>query len=141
MFRETGTEDQGLTLFTRIGGAPADINPVDFYVDGGAAYTGLFDGRDADVTGFAVGFSNVSSSLQGLDEDARMFSGMNTPVEDYEIVFEFVYSAQIAPWWLVQPDFQYIVHPGGNVADPNDPTGLSTEPDAVVLGIRSTFTF
>ena len=141
VWRETGTEDQGLNLFTRIGGAPSDINPVDFYVDGGATYQGLIPGRDGDVAGIAVGYAHVSSDLKGLDEDARMFSGMNTPVEDYEVVIEFVYSAQVTPWWLVQPDVQYLVHPGGNAADPGDPTGLSAVPDSFVLGIRSTFTF
>ena len=110
-------------------------------MDAGATYQGLIPDRGEDVAGIAVGYAQVSSDLQGLDEDARTFAGMSTPVEDSEIVIEFVYAAQIAPWWLVQPDIQYIIHPGGNVADPDDPTGLSTVPDSFVLGIRSTVTF
>jgi porin len=45
----------------------------------------------------------------------------------------------VAPWWVVQPDLQYIVHPGGNVADPNDPN--STIQNAFIAGIRSTIKF
>ena len=40
------------------------------------------------------------------------------PIRDYEMLFELSYQAQIAPWWIVQPDLQYIVHPGGNVREP-----------------------
>src|ERR1035438_10031162 len=42
------------------------------------------------------------------------------PIRDQEVVFEMTYAAQIAPWWIVQPDLQYLVHPGGNVPNPND---------------------
>jgi porin len=55
-----------------------------------------------------------------------------------EIVFEASYAAQIAPWWVVQPDFQYIVRPGGN-SDPNN-TGAPIK-DAAVIGVRSVLKF
>ena len=55
------------------------------------------------------------------------------------MVFELGYAAQIAPWWTVQPDLQYIVHPGGDVIDPRDPTGAVK--DAVLAGVRSTIRF
>lgn len=45
----------------------------------------------------------------------------------------------IAPWWIIQPDFQYIVHPGGNIAHPDDPA--RTIGNAVAAGVRSTITF
>ena len=46
--------------------------------------------------------------------------------------------AQIAPWWIVQPDIQYIVHPNGG-QNPDDPT--LTLGHAFVAGIRSTIKF
>jgi porin len=49
------------------------------------------------------------------------------------------YQAQIAPWWAVQPDLQYIVHPGGNVPDPDNAN--ATVRNALVIGIRSTIKF
>jgi porin len=30
-----------------------------------------------------------------------------------------------------------VFHPGGNVADPNDPSGTRAVKDAVILGVRS----
>jgi porin len=39
----------------------------------------------------------------------------------------------------VQPDLQYIVHPGGNVPNPNGPT-LAIG-NAFIAGIRSTIKF
>lgn len=141
VWRETGGDGQGLNLFSRIGGAPSDINAVDFYIEGGATYQGLFPGYDDDIAGIAVGYAHVSSDLQSLARDAAMFGTPGAPVPDYEAVIEIVYSAQITPWWLVQPDFQYLFHPGGNTAHPGDATGITAVPDAVVLGIRSTFTF
>jgi carbohydrate-selective porin OprB len=39
----------------------------------------------------------------------------------------------------VQPDLQYIVYPGGNVPNPDDPNG--TVGNALVAGIRSTLKF
>jgi carbohydrate-selective porin OprB len=38
---------------------------------------------------------------------------------------------------LVQPDIQYIMHPGGGASDPNSPSGQRI-PDALVLGVRMT---
>lgn len=141
VWRETDGEGQGLTLFARIGGAPSNINPVDSYVDGGATYQGLIPGRNEDMAGIAVGYAHVSGDLQGLARDAALFGGPGPPVPDYEAVIEILYSAHITPWWLVQPDLQYLFHPGGNTAHPGDSTGVTVVPDAVVLGIRSTFTF
>ena len=61
------------------------------------------------------------------------------PTRDEAVVFEMTYAAQIAPWWIVQPDLQYIVHPGGNVPNPNDPTVAIG--NAFIAGIRSTIKF
>jgi carbohydrate-selective porin OprB len=47
------------------------------------------------------------------------------------------YAAQIATGWTVQPDIQYIVHPGGGATDPNSATGQRI-PDALVFGMRMT---
>jgi len=54
-------------------------------------------------------------------------------------VFELSYIAQLAPWWTLQPDVQYIVRPGGNVPDPND--GSKTVGSAFVIGARTTINF
>jgi Carbohydrate-selective porin, OprB family len=51
------------------------------------------------------------------------------------------YQAQITHDWSVQPDFQYIVHPGGHAPSPSDPSGMSVIPNAMVFGVRSVSKF
>jgi len=54
-------------------------------------------------------------------------------------VFELTYKARLAPWWTLQPDLQYIVHPGGNVPDPDDAD--QSIGDSFLIGLRTTVTF
>lgn len=141
VWREPGSDNDRLNLFMRIGGTPADRNLVNFYVDGGAAYKGLIAGRSDDVAGVAVGYANLSGEASGFDSDVNAFNGTNGPLRDSETVVELTYDARICGWWRVQPDVQFIFNPGGNVADPNDPTGQSAIPDATVLGVRTAISF
>jgi len=53
------------------------------------------------------------------------------PIPDYEMTVEVTYQIVLAPWWSVQPDFQYIFHPGGSKA----------LKDAVVVGLRTQIAF
>jgi porin len=50
---------------------------------------------------------------------------------------EASYQAQLAPWWMVQPEMQYIIHPGGGVLNSDG----SLRSDAWVIAIRSTLSF
>jgi porin len=59
-------------------------------------------------------------------------------VRSAETLLEASYAMQIAPWWVVQPDLQYIWHPSGG-QNPDDPT--RTLDHAFVAGIRSTIKF
>ena len=69
---------------------------------------------------------------------SQTFGALNgLPVEtpDYESVIELSYQAQLAPWWIVQPDAQWVLHPGARLLDPSAP--LAKNPDALVLGLRT----
>lgn len=127
--------DTALSLFVRGGLSPSDRNLLSYYIDGGAGIKGLFAGRPDDTLTFGVAYAKVSKDAAAADIDAG-----NAVVRDHEVVFEVSYAAQIAPWWILQPDLQYIVHPGGNVADPNDPNGGAVK-NALVAGLRSTIKF
>jgi len=133
------SETSSLNLFARGGFAPSDRNLISFYMDTGAGIKGLLPGRADDV--FTVGFSyaKISNDAAALDQDTLLINGPPYPIRDSEMVFEASYQAQIAPWWTVQPDLQYIVHPGGNVPDPNNPN--VTVGNALVAGVRSTIKF
>ena len=80
----------------------------------------------------------ISRDAAALDRDTLAIAPP-FPIRDEEVVFEMTYAAQIAPWWIVQPDLQYIVHPGGNVPDPDNPT--LTVRNAFVVGVRSAIKF
>ena len=56
-----------------------------------------------------------------------------------ETQFELSYILRVTPWWSIQPDLQYIVHPGGRVPNPLDPTRAIG--DAFIAGVRTTINF
>ena len=131
--------EQSLNLFARGGVAPSDRNLVSYYVDGGAGFKGLLPGRANDTLTFGFAYAKISRDAAALDQDLLAINGPPQPIRDYELVFELNYALQLANWWTVQPDLQYIIHPGGNVPDPNNPA--ATVQDAFIVGIRSTIKF
>ena len=128
VWRVPGSEEpQGVGVFARVIGAPQDRNLIDFYADGGVTFTGMIPGRPDDA--FAVGFAytNISDRVSAFDVD------FGEPVaRNYEALIEICYTYQINPGWSLQPNFQYIFQPGGNVA------GVE---DATVVGARTTIGF
>ncbi len=137
LWRAAGTTDQGLGIFARASVSPSDRNLISAYFDGGATYKGLFSGRENDTLGVGFGFANISSRARALDRDTVLLSGIDSPIRDYEAVVEVTYQAQITPNWMLQPVFQYIVHPGGHIPNPLDTSGSSAIPNAAVFGLRT----
>jgi porin len=99
--------------------------------------------------GAAAGGRNEASASPSRESPTRRaraivirgFSGASNPVRDSETAREIMYRAQLASWWTLQPDLQHIFHPGGNIADPNDPRGTRPIRDAIILGARTAITF
>ena len=132
---------QGLSGFMRLGGVPGDRNLISLEVDAGLTYKGLLPDRELDLTGIAASYGRIGSAARGLAGDTTLFTGVAQPVRDYETVLEVTYLAQIAPWWVLQPDLQLILHPGGHAVAPLPGPMGQPIPNALVLGIRSTITF
>jgi len=133
VWRQPGSEEaKGITLFARVIGAPSAQNLIDLYLDGGVTFTGLIPHRPDD--GLAVGliYSGISEQVSGSDQDVG-----SQAVRDFELALEICYTAQLRRGWTLQPDFQYIVHPGGNVLNAN---GTEAD-DAAVFGVRTTLNF
>ena len=124
-----GMEERGLSLFARVAAVPSDRNLISFTVDTGLHYVGLFPGRPHDVTGVGFSYSRISNRARDLARDENVFADAAAPLPDYEAVLEWTYRIEIKPWWYLQPDVQYIVHPGGS----------SAIPDALVIGLRCVF--
>ena len=135
-----GDANSGITAFTRVSASPSDRNLVKFYLDGGVLFTGMLPGRPADVVGATFLWSEISGAARAFDLERAALSGQSAVVRDREIALELSYVAQIRPGWTVQPDVQYIFHPGGHVARPGaDPTMPIR--DSVVLGLRTTVVY
>lgn len=127
--------------FVRATAAPADRNLIDLYFDAGLTFTGLLASRPDDTVGLGVAYGRISRQAAAYDRDLVAISGRAMPIRDYEAAIELTCQVQLAPNWSVQPDLQYIVHPGGNVPDPRGPSSAAAIPNAVVLGMRTLLKF
>lgn len=141
LWRRQQGGDQGIGAFLRIAGSPGDRNLVNFYIDGGLTWKGLIPGRDDDVLALGAGYARISGAARGLDRDTAAFAGQDSPVRNYEAVFELTYIAQVTPWLTVQPDFQLIIHPGANAAVIGAAGQPTTIANAAILGLRGTVRF
>ncbi|NUX59492.1 carbohydrate porin [Paraburkholderia youngii] len=139
VWRPSADSPQSVGVFTRVMGAPGDRNLLDFNINGGVVLKAPFKGRDNDSVGLAVSYANVSSSASALDRDIATFQTPGYPVRSAETVIEAMYQYQVAPWWLLQGELQYIFHPGGGIPDPNN-SGARIGNEAVA-GLRTVVTF
>ena len=139
VWREAGVKDGGIGVFARVMGALSDRNLIDMYAQGGVDYKGPFAGRDNDSVGLAVSYAHISDRTSQLDRDRAAFSALLLPIRHSETLMELTYQAQLAPWWQIQPDFQYIFSPGAGIPDPARPTRRIG--DAAILGLRTNVTF
>jgi porin len=105
---------RGLDAFFNFGIADPKVNEVDRSMNVGLAFTGLFDARPRDKIGFGIGVVRAGEPFQ----QAQLAEG-NTPYA-YETSFELTYRAVLSDWLTVQPNIQYIVHPGFDRALKND---------------------
>ncbi|WP_291852138.1 carbohydrate porin [Bradyrhizobium sp.] len=129
-----GQPDQGISSFFRASWSPPDRNLIDLDIDVGLTFKGLVPRRPDDAFGVAIGFARISPAVRAFDIDTALFTGVRTPFRDFEAVIEATYQAQVSPGFTIQPDFQYIFRPGGNVADS---TGLRPVRNAAVFGLRA----
>ncbi|HWH71631.1 MAG TPA: carbohydrate porin, partial [Candidatus Sulfotelmatobacter sp.] len=117
---------QGLTPFVSILISPDEaVSTMPFFANGGLQYQGLIPGRKDDIAAFGVVYGAFSDRLQ----ESQALTGMG--VQNHETVLEWTYRIKFKPWFYIQPDFQYILRPGG--------TGQL--PDALVLGAQLALSF
>ncbi len=115
-------------------------NLVNFTFDAGLTTYGPFPMRDDDTFGVGLGVARASNSASGYDRDLQFYQpGVYTPIRSNETFFEATYQFQVAPWWQIQPDLQYVINPGAGIANPDDPNQkLKNE---FVIGLRTNITF
>jgi porin len=136
--------DRMLSGFFRASASPSDRNLVDLYLDGGLTFKGPLPSRRDDVVGLGIAWGRISPRAQQLDREMIAVTGQVAPIRDYELGLELTYQWKLADDWTLQPDLQYILHPGGHVAVPagaNVGPANAAIPDALVIGLRSFFKF
>jgi len=111
-----GSGSAAVNLFVRGAVMPGDRNLIDGYVDAGLSFNGLIASRPDDSLITAFAYSPVSRGARAFDRDAVAL-GNGTLVRDAETLIEVSYIAQIVPGLKLQPDFQYVFHPGGKIDD------------------------
>jgi porin len=141
IYRVPHSDDRGIGVFARAAGAPADRNLIDLYADAGVEFIGLSDDRPDDKFGIAAGYAHVSKPAQALDADYRTLVNPNWPSRNFEGLLTTVYQYQIKDGWSLQPNFQYIIHPGGGATGPATPFAGRALKNASVFGLRTTLKF
>lgn len=135
VYRPAGSTDSGAGVFARAAGAPDNRNQINVFVDAGITYKGAFQ-RESDTMGLGIGWARISNAARAGD---RASATPGSPIRSGEFVLEASYQAVVAPWWVVQPDIQYVFNPGGGIANPNQPEKRLG--DSLILGIRTIVTF
>lgn len=121
----TTRSSKGLSSFAQIGWSPQPSSPVGFYTGTGLVYTGLIPTRDDDKLGIAFAYAQVGSRHLSPESTTTL------PGLGYEAIAELTYSIALAPSISIQPDLQYILHPGGTQRYGN----------ALALGVRAVIDF
>jgi porin len=141
LWRLPGSDPKkGVGAFARASLSPSDRNLINLYAEAGVNFMGIWEQRPDDNFGLAASFSQLSPGLRELDLERAFFEKTTLPLRNYELVVELTYQAQIVAGWTIQPDFQYIFHPGGGVVDPLNPF-VGRIPDAAVFGLRTQISF
>jgi len=143
LWRFANTSDRGLNFFARVLTAPGDRNIVDCYFNTGLTLKGLVESRANDILGLGFAYARISPQVAANEAISDAFAGIPfTGLHpDFEAALELTYQIEVADRWTVQPDIQYILHPGARLADGSNPASVSAIPNALVLCIRTAFKF
>ncbi|RPI32924.1 MAG: carbohydrate porin, partial [Hyphomicrobiaceae bacterium] len=114
--------NRGFGVFGSVTVAPdSSVQPLPVFLTAGVSARGLFDARPRDAVGLAVGSGFFSKDLRRAQRDQQLAVQHNETVLEVTYRFDFLKGAV-----FIQPDFQYIIQPGGTTQFNN----------AVVIGLQ-----
>ena len=140
VWRKPGTDDEGVTLFGLIMGAPDDRNASDLYAECGVSVKGMIEGRPDDHFGLGLAYAHTSDAFRRWGEESIALTGDGKLYAPYEAIIEATYQYQLAPWWNIQPDIQYVINPGASLP-PDEPGVTTVLKNALVIGVRTKIDF
>ncbi|HVC62253.1 MAG TPA: carbohydrate porin [Acetobacteraceae bacterium] len=138
VWRKADNPHEGVAVFLQVMGAPGDRNLSSLFVEAGLNWKAPIAGRDNDAFGLAVAYEGIGAAARRFSSGLAFFSGSGVPYDRNETVVEATCQYQVAPWWTLQPDAQYVVNPGAGI-----PAGPNRKPlkDAFIVGVRAIITF
>jgi porin len=114
VYQESAGSDQGLTLFLTFAYTTQQQAALMHYQTSmGAIYKGLFAGRPDDRLILGATYGRLSTDY--ADQQQALGNGNPT----YELPLELGYRVQLTKFAYIQPDIQYVIHPGGSGDIPN----------------------
>jgi len=108
------SSNRGLGIFGSVTVATdSHVQQLPLYVTAGISARGLFDARPRDAVSFGIASGSFSNELQRAQENGRLVPSEGG-VQHHERVVELTYRFDLRRGaCFIQPDFQYIVSPGG----------------------------
>jgi porin len=101
-------DQRPITGFIQPEFADPAVDRFGMYLATGLTITGLFPGRPNDEAGISAAIARNGSHYVAANQQD------NVPVRGAETAIELTYLAQVASRFAVQPDAQYVIHPGTN---------------------------
>ncbi len=139
VWRRDTQAERSLGLFLRVMGAPGDRNLVDFSLNAGLDLKAPLPSRRDDEFGIGYGLAHVGSRAFAFAQERASFTGTPLPSRPNERFVEITYNWQLTGWWQLQPDFQFIFNPLGDLMRPSGPTRRVG--DEAVFGVRTVIKF
>jgi len=121
---------QGLMGFMKFSGTSGTNTVVNLVTSAGLSYAGLFPGRDSDMAGIGMAYSQFNSYAASYYANS-----LGRQPSTGETALEAVYLAQLTPWLMVIGSYQYVITPSSRGAtNPAIPSG-----HVVLLNTRISF--
>jgi porin len=140
LYRVGADDDRGIGVFARASYSPPDRNLIDYYADSGLEFVGLADRRPKDKFGIGAAYSHISPRARALDLDFRSLL-TPWPARSSEGLITAVYQYELRAGWTLQPNFQFILRPGGGATNPLSALPGKALKNAEVFGLRTVLKF
>jgi len=125
VFRTEAGSSRGVDATLGFDWSPGDVSRENVQITAGARFNAPFPSRGKDRVAFGFVYSKISDPFREFGEL------LGAAPLGSEKAFEWNYSLQVTPYFLLQPTIQYYVDVGANSALQNAP----------VLGFRTKVTF
>lgn len=112
---------RGLSIFWHLAMNDRNTATMDYQTQLGGIYKGPFMQRPQDTIGFGVSKMHINSKVAKRGRLQNEQNGLDnsdnpswTPVRSAEYAAELNYTLGVTPWFILRPNVQLLIHPGGD---------------------------